>query len=274
MRTQSDRSLATFSAITAITMMASLPALALPPGPEVGHADIELMVHQEGPVKHIESAFPIWYSVDSESSFAYRADLGGIATASPGYPGFGAGAHDHGDPHDHDHVPFDPNVTFTITPSTTLRTWNPVTGDFEATDNERVEIYKAAGPFAIYHTIVSGSAITTGSSDSDGLAFVQIGTTNSQGQLHTHVFWYLTTSSGSADFGAYLVEIIVSAPGYEDSDPIPVLFNYGLSDSQFESAIWGAAALYNIPEPTTALLLSAMGTTLLMRRQRRAVSIN
>ena len=155
-----------------------------------------------------------------------------------------------------------------MTPSTTLRTWNPATGMFEAADNERVEIFKAAGPGNIYHTIIGGSSITTGDMDSDGQIIVQIGTTDSTGGLHAHLLWYLTTSSGSADFGAYLVEIVISAPGYETSEPLPVLFNYGLSDSDFTTAIWGAAALYAIPEPTTGLMLAGLGGLALLRRRR------
>lgn len=257
------------------------------PTPEPGHPDIPLTVHEHDGEKEIETLIPMWFSVSNASSFADRG--GFIATASPGFPGFGAGEHDHGhghgsehdhghddhghDEHGHDehghegheHASFDPNVPISFRFNGTLSSWD---GDNYVTESTAaaVQARNTSGPND-YWTQITGTGISQVNSDNTPGNEVFIGTTDSEGGLHAHVDWFL--DGAPANPTAFLMEIEVLADGYETSEPLPVLFNYGMDEEAFEDAVYAAAEAYSIPEPGTAVLVGLGLTAVLVGRRRR-----
>jgi hypothetical protein len=275
--------------LTTLALLGAAVALGRPdhaaaalPGPDADHPDVELMLHDEGGADLvIESAIPMWYSVSPESVFAARGEYGGlIATASPGFPGFGAGEHAHeGEEEEegheeHEHAPFAPNVTLYFDPVLTLRKWTVTSPTFTAAAGERVEVYKSSGPGNVFYTAITGSGFTALAGDSDGLTAMRIGTTSSTGILHEHLQWYLADpGDGTPEVGAYLlgIEVYDTLGDYERSEMIPMLFNYGLSDAQFALAVDAAAVHLNlIPEPAAGLILAGLSVLALVRRRRES----
>ena len=253
------------------------------PTPDPGHPDIPLTVHEHDGEKEIETLIPMWFSVSEASSFADRG--GFIATASPGFPGFGAGEHDHGGDHghdhdhdedhgdehdhgdhahDHDHASFEPNTAISFRFKGTLSSWNG--GGFVTEPTAAVQARNTSGP-TDYWTQISGTGISPVGSDNTDGNDIYIGNTDSDGGLHAHVDWFLDNEP--TDPTAFLMEIEVFANGYETSDPLPVLFNFGMDEEGFESAVNTAAAIYNIPEPGTAMLMGLGLTAVLVGRRRR-----
>jgi len=96
-----------------------------------------------------------------------------------------------------------------------------------------------------------------------------IDNTDTQGALHAHLDWFIENSGAAPATGAYLLTFALMADGYLASDPIKVLFNYGLTDAQYQLAFDSRIA--PIPEPSAAALMLA-GLTLLTfwYRRRRA----
>lgn len=258
------------------------------PTPDPGHPDIPLTVHEHDGKKEIETLIPMWFSVSDASSFADRG--GFIATASPGFPGFGAGEHDHGhghgsehdhghDDHDHghddhghddhgheghEHASFDPNVPISFNFKGTLSSWNG--SEFVTEDTAGVQARNTSGPND-YWTEINGTSISSVNSDNTPGDEVFIGTTDSEGGLHAHVDWFL--DGAPANPTAFLMEIEILADGYETSEPLPVLFNYGMDEEAFEDAVYAVAEAYNIPEPGTAVLMGLGLTAVLAGRRRR-----
>ncbi len=106
-----------------------------------------------------------------------------------------------------------------------------------------------------------------------------LGTTNldvsgANGSLHAHLGYMLSrTGGGIPEVGAYMIEVGLSARevggagAVLDSDPIFIVFNNQLSTSQYNNAAFAAIAL---PEPTTAVMVTAVGAALVGLRRRTA----
>ncbi len=85
--------------------------------------------------------------------------------------------------------------------------------------------------------------------------------------LHGMMGYELTRAdSGIPAQGAYMIELTLSATeGLMDSDPIFVVFNNQLGASDFSAAV---AAAQTLPEPSTALLVVAVGAGLIGLKRR------
>ena len=66
-----------------------------------------------------------------------------------------------------------------------------------------------------------------------------VGQTNASGQLHVHMDWFIEDASDNpgGPNGAYMVEMQLTAPGMQDSDPFFIMFAKGLSTEQFGEAL-------------------------------------
>ncbi|MDP2868924.1 PEP-CTERM sorting domain-containing protein [Methyloversatilis sp.] len=133
--------------------------------------------------------------------------------------------------------------------------------------NPRLAPPGAAAAFNLYSagTLFSGSGIT-------GPVTATIDDAGSNGAFHAHLDWYL---EGAAATGAYMVTLqltdAASVGGrglYVDSDPFHVVFNYGLSMPQYETAFL-ARALAPVPEPAAWMAMLA-GLCLCAAAARRA----
>jgi hypothetical protein len=84
------------------------------------------------------------------------------------------------------------------------------------------------------------------------------GTSGMTADFHQHVDFML---SDGAPFGAYglLLQLVTDEPGIGPSSPHGILFNYGLSDVEFEAGVEAFAAATAITEPSTLLLTARPG---------------
>jgi hypothetical protein len=99
------------------------------------------------------------------------------------------------------------------------------------------------------------------------------------GSFHAHLDWFIEQPGGSPSTGAYLLNLqLTAAPKYLDSEPFSIIFNYGLTPAQFQTALLSRTELPvvvpEIPEPASAATLLA-GLALLavvarLRSSRRA----
>ena len=99
-------------------------------------------------------------------------------------------------------------------------------------------------------------------------------------EVHGHLGYALALNDNSAPptVGAYMLELTLSAldvsdvqtgPQLADSDPIFVIFNNQLSTEGSAVAVGAAEAL---PEPSTAMIVTAMGVGLIALRKRSHAS--
>ena len=98
-----------------------------------------------------------------------------------------------------------------------------------------------------------------------GFAVVADASVHAAGGFDEHPFYELTTNTQ----GIYLLELEIwsSDPNVQTSDPIWLVFNYGLSELEHDEAIeWTEANL--VPAPGSLALLAGAG--LLTRRRRRS----
>ncbi len=95
--------------------------------------------------------------------------------------------------------------------------------------------------------------------------------------IHGHVGYLLSRplDGGIPTRGAYMIELTVSGqsldgsgPVLQDSDPIFIVFNNQLDEIGFGAAVSAAEAL---PEPSTAVIVTAVGVGLIGLRRRDSV---
>ncbi|MFW5682248.1 MAG: PEP-CTERM sorting domain-containing protein, partial [Phycisphaeraceae bacterium] len=167
--------------------------------------------------------------------------------------------------HDHDHASFEPNKAISFRFQGTLASWNG--SEFVTEPTAGVQARNTSGP-TDYWTEINGTGIVAAGTDNTQGNDVYIGNTDEDGGLHAHVDWFLADAPPEPT--ALLMEIEVFADGYETSEPLPLLFNYGMDEEAFEDAVYAAAEAYNIPEPGTAVLMGLGLTAVLAGRRRRA----
>ena len=118
--------------------------------------------------------------------------------------------------------------------------------------------------------ILNGNAIESGL----GRQFLGMGDddTSDPGGIHDHVEFDLL-DDGTTPIGAYglLFQIesdLADGSGTVTSDPFWVIWNHGLSEDEFENGALRAFGV--VPEPTSALFISATVVGILSRRRRQA----
>ena len=91
-----------------------------------------------------------------------------------------------------------------------------------------------------------------------------LGTASSNGYFHFHPEFRL---SENAPIGAYgmLLSLDTSAAGIADSEKFWLVLNYGMSKSDFDSAV---LQFTGIPEPSSIGILFACGALVMLRRRR------
>ncbi|SFW32550.1 PEP-CTERM sorting domain-containing protein [Nitrosovibrio sp. Nv17] len=90
---------------------------------------------------------------------------------------------------------------------------------------------------------------------------------DSQGAFHAHLDWFIENPGGTPAPGAYLVTFAIVADGYQASEPVKVLFNYGLTEAQYLLAF--DSRVQPVPEPpAVGLMLAGLGFLMLWLRRR------
>jgi hypothetical protein len=125
---------------------------------------------------------------------------------------------------------FPPNVTVGLSIRKALRVWHEAESHFlDIASPERMEVSRFA------------QVIFTPKDDpkpDDPLPSLALGSTSSNGSLHTHVWYELTSPYGD---GIYLLELEVSAGpgagGIETSDPFWIVFNRNRPDDMAHEAV-------------------------------------
>ncbi|MEM8737128.1 MAG: PEP-CTERM sorting domain-containing protein [Planctomycetota bacterium] len=118
-------------------------------------------------------------------------------------------------------------------------------------------------------TSTTGTAVGINSGTNSGSGL--IGQADSIGDFHAHIDYSINEDALS---GAYGIALSLSAfdenqnpnPVIEDSETFYIVFNLGLDNATFESAVEGFEAV--IPEPTSAALLAGLGGLALIRRRK------
>ena len=134
--------------------------------------------------------------------------------------------------------------------------------------NPRLAPPGAAANFEFYSqgTLFTGAGI-------EGPVAATIDDANANGGFHAHLDWFI---EGAAPSSAYMVTLQLTDAAsiggrgrYVDSDPFHVVFNYGLSAEQYETAFMSRVSL-PVPEPSSWALMVAglVLTTGLARRVR------
>lgn len=120
--------------------------------------------------------------------------------------------------------------------------------------NATITLEKGATSLGINHN--AGGLFTI--SQADGM-----------GDFHDHIDFFL---SDGAAFGAYglLFNMTTDNAGIASSDPVWLVFNYGMDEATFDSvALPVFGKLSAIPEPSSALLIGALGLGLASARRKR-----
>ena len=153
-----------------------------------------------------------------------------------------------------------------------LQQWDAATGEWSAADSGvGIRLYGAVPPavanaylqslinprlapptaladFNLYSagTLFTGAGIV-------GPTSATIDDAGSNGAFHAHLDWYI---EGAAPYGAYMVTLQLTDAAsiggrgrYLDSDPFQVVFNYGLSSEQYETAFLSRINLPSVVEP-------------------------
>lgn len=143
--------------------------------------------------------------------------------------------------------------------------------------------YRVLGPLRFhdgtnFSPITDGTSITIGDNPSGTIDIDAstvgpvtgpgaIAEADSNGEVHAHIDFTLNDHTTAAP-GAYglLMDLTTDAQGIGNSDPFYIVFNFGLDEPVFESAVAAFAAA--VPEPTT-LLLAGGGILLVLGGRRR-----
>ncbi len=124
--------------------------------------------------------------------------------------------------------------------------------------------------------LLNGASISPGSGDNP----VFIGQADDDGDIHNHLVFDIDDDAPLGAYG-FLVQLeaqLATANLNGDftitSDPFFTILNNGLSDEVFEGpalAAFGVVESASIPEPTSGVLLAAVGSVILTRRRKRRV---
>jgi hypothetical protein len=237
---------------SAVTAGLAAAALAWLPGAHAQHADIGLSVEAGQIVAGLSDEAPPGAEVPIDrltSRILFEGHLEDFIPAAPPFvliggddPGFEAEA-----------GTFTGNLALSFTEVTTLGSgllyWDPGTGLWGAAPgNTTLHLSRSLGATVLFDTTFSAGGV---SNDPNA----QIGRTDPEGAIHSHVPYTLDNVAGDTfgevPVGAYLVSMYLSAAGYQSSDPFSVVLNAGLDDEVFEAALMARA----VPEPETYLLM-------------------
>lgn len=140
--------------------------------------------------------------------------------------------------------------------------------------NPNTDALEAAGRLAIIdNTAGTDDLVLNGASIESGPAAQFLGLGDSDGDLHDHVVIDLLDDSTAA-VGAYgvmfqLQSDFAAADGNMDltSDAFWIVWNNGMDEEDFEASL-SAFGFNPVPEPGSAIVLSALAGVCLMRRRR------
>ena len=149
---------------------------------------------------------------------------------------------------------------------TFLRYWNGVGEPTFAPAAAGTTVSLSASPTRTLTFSAAGTVATPA-----GVMDLQVGTFGTNGSLHAHLGTSIAAATPAVPEGAYLIAFALTNPGtgVNASEPIYVVYNNGLTESQHDAAIEAATAAY-VPEPGVATLLS--GVLVLTRRRRRGIA--
>ena len=90
-----------------------------------------------------------------------------------------------------------------------------------------------------------------------GIPQLAIGDTDSNGALHVHMDWFIedVNDNPGGPNGAYMVEMKMTAPGVQDSDPFFVMFAKGLTTEEFGEALADRIIVETTPVPIPQLFI-------------------
>lgn len=144
--------------------------------------------------------------------------------------------------------------------------YNPTTDALEALG--RIGVLDNSGSTA--DLVLNGNSIETGANPQF------IGQGDSDGDVHDHVIFDLL-DDGTAPLGAYgilfqLQSDLAPSDGSFDvsSDPFWIVWNHGLSESDFENLALPGFGVTAVPEPGSLTIAGLCAGALLLRRRRRA----
>lgn len=147
--------------------------------------------------------------------------------------------------------------------------YNPTTDALEAAG--RIQFEDNTG--ATNHLILNGDSIESG----DNPQFIGLAgtTTNGNGFLHDHITWDLLDDD-TAPNGAYglLVQLQSDFAPFDNnvalsSDPFWIVFNHGMSQSDFLNVALPSFGVVAVPEPSSVLFLGVTACVFGFRRRRR-----
>jgi hypothetical protein len=116
------------------------------------------------------------------------------------------------------------------------------------------------------------------SASADGSAFdvagFTIATTGSDGFVHRHLDFELSSTAGTPADGIYLLAPVFTMVGVADSDKTWFVFNHGLDEPEHEASVeWVELNLVPVPEPGCVLLFAAAAMVPVGRRFLRRSSV-
>lgn len=127
---------------------------------------------------------------------------------------------------------------------------------------------------AVPNNVVSQTGITSPNASFSGSLLNVIDQAAPTGDFHQHVDWTLSAGSPTGAYGV-LLELESNNAGIANSQNFGIVWNFGLSDVQFEAGVDHFVTTRNlataaIPEPSSATMLLAIGASALFARRRRA----
>lgn len=219
----------------------TLSATLLAPAAWAQHFDIELA--EDGSKVIVTSPAPTDFAT---GNLIFEGDFGDLAGGpySTDDPGFAA---------DDGMLPGDEIVSFQAVGS--LQYWDGFSWTTAAPNGERVSIEDAFG-----------NTISWTDSGIVGNLTGPIDMTDSEGGLHSHLDFSISSLLGTPTISAYMIEMALLTDTLGLSDNIFIAFNLGLDHEAFEAAI-GAR---EVPLPGAALLFMSSLAGLMIQRRRNA----